>query len=105
MKFIKIEDKHWNKKGRICYVNPMQISQLHWPAEADQSPAMVYVDERWYLVLDKTSLTLLASSMADDLMDNDRREDLVRVAVQAAKTYQAKEGEKVKTADEEEEAD
>lgn len=29
MKFIKFEERQWNKRGRICYANPYTIEAIH----------------------------------------------------------------------------
>lgn len=105
MKYIKVEDKHWNKQGRICYVNPYQVSEVHWPASAVESPTMVRIGKDWKMVLDQASLALLVGFLDDSLMTESRRKDLLDIAVKSAKQYQSKESDSEKKADEEEDAD
>lgn len=105
MDFIKFEEKQWNKRGRICYANPYQIYDIHWPASADGAPVNIYLNAGWKVILDETSIRNLAKYLADDLMTEERREVLIQNAIAAAKRYKAKEKAKEKTADSEEKQD
>lgn len=105
MKFIKFEEKQWTKRGRICYANPYQIHDIHWPASADGAPVNIYLNAGWKVVVDEESLRYLSSFLNDDYMTDERREVLLQNALQAAARWKEKEGTSAKTADTEEEKD
>lgn len=102
MKYIKFEERQWNKRGRICYANPYQIEDIHWPASPDGKPVMISIHGDWKTVLDEKSLALLASSLDDELMTDERKKTLLHDAVLCAHAYRAKESNAEKIADEEE---
>lgn len=105
MKFIKFEEKQWAKRGRLCFANPYQIENVHWPANKNGEPVTIQLEGSWKVVLDTTSLKALLANMADDMMTEERKEQLLQNAVTAANKYKAKEKTKEKKADAEEEAD
>lgn len=105
MKFIKFEEKQWNKRGRICYANPYTIQAIHWPADKNGQPVMVNFGDDWKIVADRKSLQALVLLLDDGMMTQERRSTLLEDAVACAERYYGKEGKSAKTADVEEKQD
>lgn len=105
MKFIKFEERQWTKRGRICYANPYQIHDIHWPASPDGKPVNIYLNDGWKVVADTESLRYLATFLNDEYMTEEKRNALLQNAIRAAQTWKEKEGTAGKTADTEEKED